>query len=64
MRKVAKEGEDAEYEWGIKYIKRYIPEKVFNTLRMADVVAIFTELKVQSAKAGLDMGESKALPNS
>ena len=64
MREAAKRGRDAEYEWGLGYIKRYIPEDVLDTLWMSDVVAIFDAIKMETMKDGANMGESQALQRS
>lgn len=52
MREAAKKGEDAEFEWGMSYIKRYIPAKVFDTLWMQDIASIFDAIKLETVKDG------------
>lgn len=58
MKAANKAGNDAEFEWSMNYIKRYIPEDVLNTLRMTDVSRIFDALKLETVQNGSDLGES------
>lgn len=51
-------GDDAEFDWSMKYLQKYIPEDVFDTLRMQDIIKIFNAVKDETAKDGTDLGES------
>ena len=58
LKEASKNGEDSELEWGMNYLKRYIPEDVLNSIRMADIATIFDAIKLETEKDGTSMGES------
>lgn len=58
LKEAAKGGEDAELKWSLDYLKRYIPEDVLNSIRMADIATIFDAIKLETEKDGTSMGES------
>ena len=58
LKEAAKSGEDAELKWSLDYLKRYIPEDVLNSIRMADIATIFDAIKLETEKDGTSMGES------
>ena len=58
LKKASKNGEDSELEWGMNYVKRFIPEDVFNSLRMSDLSVIFDAIKLETEEDGTSLGES------
>lgn len=56
LQKIAKQGDDAAFEWECKYIERYLPKKVYENLRSGDIRKIFIVLSGASSD-GANLGE-------
>ncbi|MEE1165198.1 MAG: hypothetical protein UHU21_16080 [Lachnospiraceae bacterium] len=58
MRKAAEKGDDATLDWGIGYIKQFIPAAIVDSLTVENITDIMDEIKLQTTNNGDNLGES------